>query len=394
VTVIVPGQVQHDYETGATGRVEISDSYKITPDSTRTANDLQMMVTSSRPLQAVQDMRFDGDVRAEEGNPLWQAGALMHKMSFTGQRSEQPESDHRLPEGAIFATADVEPNQTIEVQEPGYALIATAEVVSVKRVNPGDHLDPQTTKSIHFDSGTGMLVHLVEKLEIPLEATVGLIPLLTEDHSKPLPVYNNGTTMYVGSDQPFQSSAISIDNVNKIPDKVHAVILNLNGQRVGELSSFSGLQMQPTSQLAVRTLDSGGATLREGRTTGGVLDGTPHVSFSKPDYKPGETGRLLIGNQENYLKLSEMTKFGASDALRNELIHLVPLSDIEGLPPTAPFGTQSLSFRAVHPGQARVAVYFPRAVPPKQVSNPGDNEVLKQSNAAVTDWLNSFQRAQ
>jgi hypothetical protein len=49
-----------------------------------------------------------------------------------------------------------------------------------------------------------------------------------------------------------------------------------------------------------------------------------------------------------------------------------------------------LSFEAVHPGQARVAVIMPGAVPPKPVANPGNDEGLKQANAAFEQWRSQF----
>jgi hypothetical protein len=297
-----------------------------------------------------------------------------------------------LAPGAVFATASVMPDTTIEIQQPGYALIATADVVSAKRVKPGDHLDAKTTQSVQFDDGTGMLVSIAEKVGVPLTATVGLFSLLSHDQPYPLPINNGSTTMYVGSDRPFSTPALAIDNVNKPPGTTSAVFLNSEGKKVGKLSTFTGLKAQDTSNIMVRTLDDKSATLEQGGIEGGLLNGTPMATFDKPSYNAGEKGRLLFANQESYQKLVEMTKFGGAANLRSEPIRIIPLSDVKGLPTETAFRTTALSFTAVHAGEARVAVYFPRAAPPRPASNPGDNEVVKQANAAFAAWLNSLSK--
>ena len=300
-----------------------------------------------------------------------------------------PESQ-RLPEGAIFASATVDPETTIEVQQPGYALIATAEVVNVKRVNPGDRLDARTTSSIHFDDGTGLLINTLKKTALPVAATAGLVSLLTRDQRHPLPVQNGSTTLYIGSDQPFANAAIAVDNQNRIPSVTQAVFLNRNGDMVGQLSTFKNLPLKANSKIAIRELNASGATLREANVEGGVLDGTPAVTFNKINYAPGEKGELLIGNQDNYQKLLNMTSFGGATTLQSEPVRIIPLSDLRGLPSQVPYGTTRISFEAVHPGQARVAVIMPRAVPPKPVSNPGNDEGLKQANATFERWQSQF----
>jgi len=130
--------------------------------------------------------------------------------------------------------------------------------------------------------------------------------------------------------------------------------------------------------------------LKQAKITGGALDGSPMAAFNKPSYKPGEKGTLVIGNQENYQKMVEMTRFGGGAKVPDEPIRIIPLSDVRGLPAEAPFGTTRLSFVAVHPGRAQVAVYFPRAVPPKPVADAGNNQVLKQSSAKFEEWLGQF----
>lgn len=295
-----------------------------------------------------------------------------------------------LPEGAVFVTASVTEDTKIQVEQPGYAVIATAEVLSTKRVNPGDQLDASTTSSIQFDDGTGAVIKVLKKTAIPFGATVGLIPLLTRDHGQPMPLNNGSVTTFIGSDQPFSTPAIAIDNVNKTPEKTGATFLNSKGEKVGQLCTFTGLQPQPTSNIAIRTLDSTGAVLQEGKVTGGILDGTPKATFNKPEYHAGEKGQLQIGNQENYKTLVEMTRFGGSENVSQEPIHIIELSDVKGLPSEVPFGTTTLNFQTTHAGHARVAVIMPRSVPPKPVANPGKDKLLKESNDKFEQWLGQF----
>lgn len=297
-----------------------------------------------------------------------------------------------LPEGAIYATATVEPDSGIQIEQPGYAVIATADVVTAKRVNPGDHLDAKTISSIAFDDGTGLIIKTLKKSSVPLEATVGSTSLLTPDHPQPLPLQNGSSTVYVGSDKPFVTPAVAINNVNKLPETTHAVVLNSNGEKVGALATFKGLPGNPSGNITIRTLDSSGSTLQQGNVAGGSLNATPMANFDKPVYKAGEKGRLLIQNQSNYQAGIAMTRFGGAANLSREPIRIIPLSDITGLPAEAPFATTSLNCQAVHAGEARVAVIFPRALPPKLVQNPGNDEGLKRANAAFQAWLSQVER--
>ena len=292
-----------------------------------------------------------------------------------------------LPEGAVYATASVDPDTTIEVQQPGYAVLVTADVVSTKRVKPGDHLDSKTTTSVAFDDGTGMILDTVKQASTPLVATVGLTSLFSKEHPQPLPLQNGSATLCVSSDKPFATPALAIDNVNKLPEITHAVFLNPNGGKVGALATFKGIPGSQSGNIAVRTLDDKGSTLQERKLEGGVLDGSPKASFDKPTYKAGERGQLLIQNQENYQKCMQITRFRGAGNLSREPIRLIPLSDVKGLPPETPFSTTNLKFQTTHAGEARVAVIFPRMLPPKPVENPGSDEGLKQANSIFQAWL-------
>jgi hypothetical protein len=224
----------------------------------------------------------------------------------------------------------------------------------------------------------------------PISATVGSTPILSQDQPQPLPVNNGKVTMYVGSKQPFDTPAIATDTATKLPDKTYATILNQNGEKVGQLSDYTGLPAQGSGTYRVVTQDANGAIVNQAKIAGGTLNGSPSASFSKPSYKPLEKGTLLLGNYENYQKAASMTKFGGAANISKEPIRIVPLSDVSGLPAEAPFGTTKLNFVAQHPGEALVAVYFPRAVPPKRVADAGNNEILKESNAQFEGWLSKF----
>jgi hypothetical protein len=315
-------------------------------------------------------------------------GGAMTTPGSTSSATETP----ILPAGVVFATAPVQPDEQIQVDQPGYAVIASAGVDSVKPVKPGDKFDASSIVSLVFDDGTGLVVNGLKETPPPICATVGSTDLLSDTATDPLPVNGGDVTMYVESTQPFATPAISTGTVTKTPDITYAEVLDKNGDKVGQLSDYSGLSSETSGNVKVITEDSSGATLKESDVKGGEIDGTPSASFNLSNYKPGQKGVLELGNQSNYRKMISMTRFGDATNLADEPITLVPLSDVKGLPAECPFDTRKLSFVALHTGEARVAVYFPRAVPPKPVANPGDDEMLKKSNAQFQDWLAKFAR--
>jgi hypothetical protein len=319
-----------------------------------------------------------------------------------------------LPPGAVFATADVTSDQSIQADQPGYAVVASAGVESVKRVNPGDVFSAGSLVSMVFDTGVGMLInHLtkpappdsgtagsapppvsatpppVSATRPPVSATVGSTPLTEQDQPNPLPVNNGKATVFVGSTQPFETPAIATETVTRTPDTTYAVVLNNTGQKVGQLSDYSGL---PANSNAVRivTEDANGATLNQAKVAGGELNGTPTARFNKATYQAGESGTLELGNFDNYKKMVALTKFGGAANLTEQPIRLVPISDVTGLPAETPYGTTKLSFVTTNPGQAQVAVYFPESAPPKPVANPGSSDVLKQADTQFSTWLGQF----
>jgi hypothetical protein len=99
---------------------------------------------------------------------------------------------------------------------------------------------------------------------------------------------------------------------------------------------------------------------------------------------------LLIGNQQNYRRFAEMTRFGGAANLSNEPIRFVQVSDVKGIPPEVPFGTTRVNFVAGHAGDARVGVIMPRLVPPKPAAPESDDVVSKQSKDAFQRWLDRF----
>lgn len=393
VTLMIPGQVTREYEADEQGRAQINETYVIGRDSNRWEKDMQFFVRTRPEAGAIEKMRFDGIVTADQENAVWAAGAFMHRVSFSG--AVEPAaiaSVPQLPEGMIFATAEVTADTAIEVEQPGYAIIATADVVTSKRVNPGDHLDANTTSSVAFDDGTGMLISVLKRAQRPIEATVGLVPLLLEHPSHPiqLPLNNGRVTAFVGSDHPFTNPAIAIDNVNKVPEKTSAIFLDRKGNKVGQVATFNGLKASPTSKISIRTLDDAGNTVREQPVEGGVLDGAPTVSFDKPVYKAGDKGVLTIGNQKSYQSLVEMTRYGGGTSLPHEPIRILQIANVKGLPEAVPFGTSKLNFEVVHPGQAKVGVIMPQLAPPRPVASPGNDPELKRANETFNNWLSSL----
>lgn len=331
-------------------------------------------------------------VKAWKGWKFWEGcGEPVTATACTGEPQPEPETmavpdGERLPEGAVFATATVHDDTTIEVQQPGYAVVATANVTTVKHVNKGEKLLAKTVSSILFEDGTALLLERHKRREPEFNATVGSRSLLTGD--QPLPVNNGTATVYVGSDKPFSEAAIGVNEENKLPTVTHAIVRNGRGEKVGELATYKGLPAN--ANISVRTLDANGAVLEKQEVRGGVLDGTPQVAFDKPSYRTGDKGVLHISNQENYLKMAEATHFGGAGKLSEQPLRLIQVSAVKGLPPEAPFSTTTLNFEALHAGQARVAVIFPQASPPRPIANPGDDATLKQSNAVFERWRGRF----
>ena len=297
------------------------------------------------------------------------------------------ETANVLPDGAVYAEATVEPNSTIEVQQPGYALVATADVVTARRVKPGDKLDGNTTRSLYFDDGRGLIIHEVEgKAVDKLTAMVGG-QAFTDGASDKLPVFNGTVTTCVQSDRPFDTPSIASDGANHTPAQTNAVIRNAQGQKVGEFATFTGVK---GSNVSVRTLDKNGATTGEAHVAGGTLDGTPSVAFDSPTYKEGQGGTLNIGNQQYYQAFVSATRFGDVDVTKMPIRFLV-ISDVRGIPPEVPFGTTSVGFTAGKAGQARVQVLMPGLSPPRPADPQNSNPDRRQASPAFTEWLNEFQ---
>ena len=336
-------------------------------------------------------------VKGWKGLKFWDAcGPEITASACTGEIQPSPETGvmpnvpegQALPEGVVYATAAVTQDSTIDVQQPGYAVVATANVTEVKRVNPGEHLNVRQVASIAFDDGTGLLIHLLtRRADDHFNATVGKDSVISEDH--PLPVNNGNATVYVGSDKPFNDCAVAVNDQNKTPAVTQAVIRDARGEKVGQLSTFRGLPVQASS-VSVRTLDSSGRVVEQAPVSGGVLNGMPSVQFDKPSYKQGDRGVLLIGNQDGYKQAIEMTRFGGAKGIEQEPIRLLQVSDVKGLPPEVPFNTRTLSFVTTHAGQARVALAFPRMTPPRFTANPGNDPELQRANSVFELWRNSF----
>ncbi|MGA9062957.1 MAG: hypothetical protein WB341_15000 [Terracidiphilus sp.] len=298
-----------------------------------------------------------------------------------------------LPPGAIFCSAPVTSGQSIQAQQPGYAVLASAGVQSVKRVNPGDILSVSNLVSMVFDTGVGMIInHLTQPAAQPappVTATVGSTPIAGSDQTSPLPVNGGKATVYVASSQPFETPAIATDTVTRTPDKTYATVLNSSGEKVGQLDDYVSLPAN-SSSWTIKTEDANGATLEQASVAGGELDGTPTAVFNKPSYKAGESGVLELGNFDNYQKMAALTRFGGADNLTKEPIRLIPISDVSGMPAQVPYGTAKVPFVAGSPGEAEVAVYFPQAVPPQPVANPGNSDLMKQADTQFEDWKDEF----
>ncbi len=128
VTVIVPGQVDHQYTTDAQGKVFIDESYVIGRDSMRPDNDLQMFVVAGAGANIGEGMRFDGEVVAGPNNPAWEEGVFMHKVTFSPPLIEEV----GRPEKRWMVNVDLggdfeiynEPNQFVVGAQVGYRVLA------------------------------------------------------------------------------------------------------------------------------------------------------------------------------------------------------------------------------------------------------------------------------
>ena len=307
-------------------------------------------------------------------------------VEIKGDSSMRSVAPSLLPEGAVYATAAVDSDGSVEVQEPGYAIMAQAEVLTAKRVDPGERLPASTLRALAFDDGHGLIFDGARR-DDPVTASCGHDSVLSADH--PLPLYNDSVTSYVGSDRPFSSAAIAGDGVNHMASHTDAIVRNARGEKVGEFSTFTGVKGK---DLAVRTLDENGATLREAPVHGGALDGTPLVTFDRPTYKQGEKGSLLIGNQLGFRRFVEATRFGGARGLESERIRLVNVADVRGVPPDVAYGTSRVDFVAGRAGEAHVAVVMPRSVPPQRSSDSQNEPIRQQAAARYEGWVNEVSR--
>jgi hypothetical protein len=156
---------------------------------------------------------------------------------------------------------------------------------------------------------------------------------------------------------------------------------------------IADLEGAATSAITVGTLDANSTMQDQAKVEGGATDTSAAVTFDRASYRTGDHGTLQI-RVGKYAQGIAATRFGGDNGLSDEMIKIIPLSDVKGLPSEVKFGDADLHFQAVHPGEAKVAVIMPRSGPPKPVANPGTDEVLKQANQDFTNWLSQFLQKQ
>lgn len=284
-----------------------------------------------------------------------------------------------LDEGTVYATALVEPDMTIEIREPGYALIAnaTTDVIEEVAVKPGDTLPAESTRSVKFDDGTGFVTQLVPHLP-DLQAMVGQTPVLSTSGHDALPILNGSVTMFVGSANPFHSIAIGNEQRSIPPAKVHAEF-HKGGETVGSFAQFEGLKADALrSGVRIWTLDASGRWIREGKVPGGVLDGSLRVRFDRPAYRAGEKGTLHIENQGNYQRVMSQSRFGSTQQLLPEEMKIDWSRNLKG-PTKVPGDTAAVPFTAIEPGKAGAAVSVPRSRSAGNSKEPTAGESGKRS---------------
>lgn len=297
----------------------------------------------------------------------------------------------RLPAGSLYATAVVEPDTQVEINQPGYALVAEGEVIQLQRVKPGDKLRAGDTSSVAFDDGTGLMVETKPAATLlPIAVTAGGVLLNGGRHSSGLPVFNGGTTVCVSGSQPFSSVALGAGKTVVTPASVPASMVDASGKTVGQLCTFAGIDPHAVD---VTTRDAAGAAQQTVHLQPQV-DGTPRVSFDKSVYRAGERGVLRIDNQEQYRQLVETTRFGGSHDLPGSPIFVSGSPNATGLPGAAPFGVRTLPFVASQPGKVDAGVVLPFMVPPQPVgTTPSDQPALRAANGAFSSWARLFRAA-
>jgi hypothetical protein len=155
---------------------------------------------------------------------------------------------------------------------------------------------------------------------------------------------------------------------------------------VGELSHYTNIKYSPGAGYKIAIEDPQGAILNQASVSGGAFDGSAGTAFNKSDYRPHEKGTLILSNQENYLKMYRLTRYGGDSKIAQMPIRIQPVSDIQGLPSETPLSTKRLPFLAVHPGEVKAIVYFPGAQPPSELV-PSDDKFLQESKASFDQWL-------
>ena len=187
------------------------------------------------------------------------------------------------PDSDDYVTADVPPDSTIEVQQPGYAVIFSADVESIQPVTPGDVLYAGNVESMRFNDGTVLHInHLASRPEhtpvtpterTPITATAGKTSQHSQDHPAP----------------------IVTDNATTLPSKVYANVRDANGNKIGEMPRYTGLKVSPNSTYKVATVDKTGAILDKAKGAGGISDGSPMPHFNQPIHKASKLGKLFSG---------------------------------------------------------------------------------------------------
>ena len=295
-----------------------------------------------------------------------------------------------LPPGAVYATAVVTPDTQVRVEEPGYALVASADVVDVKRVQRGDSLDARHTPSIAFDSGKALLITTAAAVPI-LAARCGSQSVIGNG-CEPLPLNQGSATVCVVSNREFGSSMFLTDSDQVLPSRVHVTFLNSSGKTIGQMGTWSGLQ---AGNGYFRVSDEAGKAIAQAPVEGGVLECSPRVYYDKKTYRSGEHGNLIIENQSNYANMKNATCFGGCSSVWTGPVVLNSSSNMQGMPEWVPFGVTRIPFVAVAPlgtDTLRTAVIMPSAIPPMPARDGAvvSDPLLKQSNTAFDLWRSKF----
>ena len=313
--------------------------------------------------------------------PLWVAA------------QEKEGKPKRFPRGMVFAKAMVNPDsaKTFVPSRPGRVLYAKAGVREDVRDVAGGEEFPLVD-----EGGLVATVYVTEEgdegMSIEPTTVAGLVGLAggallwkAADGGKsgPLPLMNGGSTLYVGSDRSFDQPVIFTDKAEYLPESSLGEFRDAAGRKVGEVVTFSGMDIAEGDRVEIRTLDERGRVIEKERVDDGARDGTLGFSFNRKTYDRGESGFLEISNIRIFLETLRGTTSGLED-LPGELTIVCPsVGTLNRTLRLAGKDRIRLPFVAPAPGEIAAQAFLPGLV------SSGEKEREKELRKKLPPWAKS-----